>query len=201
MTACSALLTRSAARQQQKAELATPNASLDGRSSRCSNSASQSGTTSDEEEMAEALDPWVCPLTRQLPVDPVTAEDGHVYERSAISSFIRRATASSGGGADLISPVSGKRMGPRLTTAFEARDTIEAMVRRNELGIEEAKHWLSRQREDAQAAEAARIIQSVTGAVATGRLGPWIAEAPPVEAVLLERLAHFGQLRTKGVYA
>mmetsp|Transcript_45477 Transcript_45477/g.151693 ORF Transcript_45477/g.151693 Transcript_45477/m.151693 type:complete len:123 (-) Transcript_45477:103-471(-) len=105
------------------------------------------------------------------------------------------------GGFDLISPVSGKRMGPRLTTAFEARDTIEAMVRRNELGIEEAKHWLSRQREDAQAAEAARIIQSVTGAVATGRLGPWIAEAPPVEAVLLERLAHLGQLRTKGVYA
>ena len=50
----------------------------------------------DPNQMAEALDPWVCPLTRQLPVDPVTAEDGHVYERSAISSFIRRATASSG---------------------------------------------------------------------------------------------------------
>jgi hypothetical protein len=46
-----------------------------------------------------------------------------------------------------------------------------------------ADRWLARLREDAAIAEAARIIQSVTGAVATGRLGLWLgpdADGPPM---------------------
>ena len=33
----------------------------------------------------EAVEEYVCPITAELPVDPVTAEDGRVYERHAIS--------------------------------------------------------------------------------------------------------------------
>ena len=31
----------------------------------------------------EAMNEFLCPITFSLPVDPVTAEDGNVYERSA----------------------------------------------------------------------------------------------------------------------
>ena len=37
------------------------------------------------DEMAEE---FVCPITQELPVDPVTAEDGRVYERSAIEEWL-----------------------------------------------------------------------------------------------------------------
>ena len=34
---------------------------------------------------------WLCPLTNMLPVDPVRAEDGNVYERRAIHGWIYEA--------------------------------------------------------------------------------------------------------------
>jgi hypothetical protein len=115
---------------------------------------------------------WTCPLTLELPVDPTTAEDGRVYERSAIAEHISNSEAG-----NLRSPVTGQVMGPRLTTAFAARETIEALVRSGALRGQAADRWLARLREDAALAEAARIIQSVTGAVATGRLGLWLTPA------------------------
>ena len=33
---------------------------------------------------------WLCPLTHELPFDPVTAEDGHIYERAAIERVLQR---------------------------------------------------------------------------------------------------------------
>ena len=34
-------------------------------------------------------DEWICPITQELPVDPVMAEDGRFYERNAIEqSFV-----------------------------------------------------------------------------------------------------------------
>ena len=32
--------------------------------------------------MDESADEFCCPITQELPVDPVTAEDGRVYERT-----------------------------------------------------------------------------------------------------------------------
>ena len=58
------------------------------------------------DEMAEEL---VCPITQELPVDPVTAEDGRVYERSAIEAHIRGRSAEA-----LKSPITNEPMGPRL---------------------------------------------------------------------------------------
>ena len=38
----------------------------------------------------ETADEFVCALTYELPLDPVTAEDGQVYERSAIEEWLVR---------------------------------------------------------------------------------------------------------------
>jgi hypothetical protein len=97
----------------------------DGRSSRASASRSSPVGSPIDEAAGRAADAdWTCPLTLELPVDPATAEDGRVYERSAIAEHNRNSE-----GRRLRSPVTGQAMGPRLTTAFAARDTIETLVR------------------------------------------------------------------------
>ena len=40
----------------------------------------------------EAMNEFLCPITFSLPVDPVMAEDGNVYERSAIVDGSRSST-------------------------------------------------------------------------------------------------------------
>ena len=35
----------------------------------------------------ETAEEFLCAITMALPVDPVTAQDGHVYERSAIEEL------------------------------------------------------------------------------------------------------------------
>ena len=37
----------------------------------------------------EAAEEFLCPITHELPVNPAFAEDGHIYERSAIEKWIR----------------------------------------------------------------------------------------------------------------
>jgi len=113
---------------------------------------------------------WTCPLTHELPLNPAAAEDGQVYEWSAISEHIQ-----SSRGSLLVSPVTGEPMGPRLTTAFAVRATIATLVRSGPLRGELVQRWLLRLNEDAAAAEAARIVQSLTGAATTGRLGLWLS--------------------------
>ena len=62
---------------------------------------------------------FVCPITQELPIDPVTAEDGKVYERSAITEWLSKQRRS---------PSTGAAMGPRLLASTQARNTIEALV-------------------------------------------------------------------------
>ena len=39
-------------------------------------------------------DEFLCPITQDLPMDPVTAEDGSVYERSAITQWLAKQQCS-----------------------------------------------------------------------------------------------------------
>jgi len=64
-------------------------------------------------------DDWGCPITCELPVDPVVAEDGRVYEQAAIQEHIDKQ------GAGLKSPMTNVAMGPRLFPSAQARSTIE----------------------------------------------------------------------------
>jgi SUMO ligase MMS21 Smc5/6 complex component len=40
----------------------------------------------------EELDEIICPITLKMMVEPMSAADGHTYERSAICEWIERAT-------------------------------------------------------------------------------------------------------------
>ena len=67
-------------------------------------------------------------ITCELPVDPVVAEDGHVYERSAIEEHIRTK------GAELKSPMTGLSMGrnSRLPVADSTYGRPKSLTKRSE---------------------------------------------------------------------
>ena len=85
-------------------------------------------------------DDWVCPITCELPVDPVVAEDGHVYERSAIEEHIHTNWRS----AELKSPMTGLSMGRKLLPSTQARNTIEKLVRTGAITGDKADSWTKR---------------------------------------------------------
>ena len=57
----------------------------------------------------EVAEEYVCPITAELPVDPVTAEDGRCYERCAIEEWFERQSQ-----AQVKFPVTNELMGKRL---------------------------------------------------------------------------------------
>ena len=98
--------------------------------------------------MDSMADDWICPITTELPLDPVTAEDGRVYERAAIEQAIRVQ------GAGLKSPMTNLPMGPRLLALPQARSTIEKLVRSGAIAGDKAEQWLERLSEEEEVKEA-----------------------------------------------
>ena len=61
-----------------------------------------------------------CPITRQLVVDPVVAEDGNTYESAAIKQWLN---------TNRRSPMTNEMMGDRLTASRKTRDLVQRGVR------------------------------------------------------------------------
>ena len=57
---------------------------------------------------------FLCPITQELPIDPVIAEDGRVYERSAIVEWLERNEKS---------PHTNEPMGKKLLPALQVRQS------------------------------------------------------------------------------
>ena len=70
----------------------------------------------------------------------MTAEDGHLYERSAIEEWIRQPRHG-----PLKSPCTNEPMGPRLTTAVQARNAIEKLVECGVIGGDMEAAWRAAQ--------------------------------------------------------
>ena len=92
--------------------------------------------------------------------DPVTAEDGRIYERTEIQRHIdQRAAAGS-----LRSPMTNEPMGPKLLPSAQTRSMIRTLVRTGAIGDDKAARWKERLKEEEQlqtwrrAADAARAL-------------------------------------------
>lgn len=81
-------------------------------------------------------DDLVCPITLELPWDPVTAEDGRVYERLAIEKHIKARQ-----GRQVQSPITNAPMGKKLYPAPQHKNTIETLVESGVIKGELAKQW------------------------------------------------------------
>ena len=84
------------------------------------------------ESINDAAKEFVCPITQELPVQPVMAEDGKIYEREAIVEwFAKKAT----------SPSTGAAIGTKLLPTVQARNTIESLIQSGAIEGELAEAW------------------------------------------------------------
>ena len=118
------------------------------------------------EAISAAAANLVCPIAQALPTDPVTAEDGHIYERGAIESWFR---AKDG---DPTSPITGARMGTRLLEAHQVRNTIEALVKSGAVDSELATAWRQKLKDETWVKET-RAKAEVGDGGAMCLLGAW----------------------------
>ena len=78
----------------------------------------------------------ICPITLELPHDPVVAEDGRVYERAAIKRHI-----DNNEDRGLKSPLTSEPMGRRLVACPQTKNHIKTLVDKKVIRGELAKEW------------------------------------------------------------
>ena len=71
------------------------------------------------------LQEFICPITFELPANPVTATDGRIYERSAIEEYIDSCKEQ---GLDIRSPITNNPMEERLLPAPQVKNLIGRFV-------------------------------------------------------------------------
>lgn len=91
----------------------------------------------------KVADEYICPITAELPLDPVTAEDGHIYERKAIEEFFSSHRAAN---TPIKSPMTNLPMDCKLLPNKQARNAIETLVRSGAICGDKAAPWLKRLR-------------------------------------------------------
>ncbi len=80
-----------------------------------------------------------CPISLELPVDPVSAEDGRVYERMSLLHYF--SVQPDPRDPMVRSPVTGAMMGKTVVSAFQMRNTIERLVESKVIAGPEADRW------------------------------------------------------------
>ena len=100
------------------------------------------------DENAEEL---LCPITQELPIDPVTAEDGRVYERSAIEEWLA---------TNAKSPHTNEPMGKNLFPATQVKNLIASMVRSGALSGDKAGAWKKKLEEEKKGEDTRRSAEA-----------------------------------------
>ena len=101
-------------------------------------SLSTTGTAPTATRETRVADDLLCPLTLELPFVPVTAEDGHVYEQSAIRKHFQ---ARKDQNLPLTSPMTNHHIGDRLLAAPHVKNIIESLIREHVLTGELVLTW------------------------------------------------------------
>lgn len=84
--------------------------------------------------IARIIEHHKCPITQQLLVDPVIAEDGHIYERKALELWLMTKKTS---------PTTNKPMGTSVLPALTARQTVSELVEQGILDSETSLQFFS----------------------------------------------------------
>ena len=97
-------------------------------------------------------DDLICPITLELPVDPVMAEDGRTYERNAIMAYFR----TKPGAGPLESPLTNASMGRRLVPTAQVKNFIATLIERGDIPEDMARVWKQKTREKQEVLELTR---------------------------------------------
>ena len=93
----------------------------------------------------EVAEEYVCPITAELPSDPVIAEDGRCYERCAIEEWFARQAQP-----QVKSPVTNETMGKRLLPAVQVRNSLKRLVESGAISGSKADAWKKAMAEEAK---------------------------------------------------
>ena len=107
------------------------------------NQAQNGESQSNKRQKKSVADELVCPITLELPWEPVTAEDGRVYERQAIEEHFKTVHGS----RELKSPITNENMGKRLLPAPHIRNLIEVSVENGYITGALADSWNKKAKE------------------------------------------------------
>ena len=115
---------------------------------------------------------FVCPITQELPIRPVTAEDGKVYEEKAIREWFSKKDG------EPTSPSTGAVIGTKLLPAPQARNTIEALVESGAIEGEIAEAWTKKLRLETRVKEIRAMAERGRrgDGEAMWKLGVWYQE-------------------------
>lgn len=72
-----------------------------------------------DDAMTTTIEELVCPITQCVPLDPVTAEDGRIYDRNAIRTWLARRRTS---------PHTNLDMGPRVFPAPHVKNIARTLA-------------------------------------------------------------------------
>eukprot|EP00964_Phaeocystis_antarctica_P036833 scaffold21018_cov65-Phaeocystis_antarctica.AAC.1 len=95
----------------------------------------------------EVAEEYVCPITAELPIDPVTAEDGRCYERCAIEEWFDRQPQPR-----VKSPMTNAPMGKRLLPAVQVRNSLKRLVESGAISGSKADAWKKAMAEEVEVA-------------------------------------------------
>lgn len=84
--------------------------------------------------IASIIQHHTCPITQQVLVDPVQAEDGHVYERQALERWLEIKKTS---------PMTNEPMGPAMAEAVAARQTVRELAEQGMLNQRTSRQFFS----------------------------------------------------------
>ena len=88
----------------------------------------------------------LCALTCELPLDPVTAEDGQVSERSAIEEWLKKHEKS---------PITNEEMGTKTLSRASVKNMIKSSCAMARLRGDKAEAWQKRVKVEERAKRAA----------------------------------------------
>ena len=87
-----------------------------------------------EEHTQQIAEEFICPISQELPVKPVIAEDGRIYEEDHILKWFAMKREAK-------SPTTGAVIGTKLIAAPQIRNTIEKLVNSGAIKGELAEAW------------------------------------------------------------
>ena len=109
---------------------------------------------------------FICPITHELPIAPVMADDGKIYEEKAIREWWSQKDG------DPTSPSTGAVIGTKLFPAPQARNTIEALVKSGAIEGELAEAWNKKLKQETRVKEMRAKAEGGDGE-SMWRLGNW----------------------------
>lgn len=83
-------------------------------------------------------DEYACAITHELFIDPVTAEDGRVYERAAITHMFKVCAESM---SAVRSPITNEPMGTQLFPAHQVKSTLSLLIAEKVITGDRAEAW------------------------------------------------------------